>query len=63
MTRFRRKRCQCGKVRYATEDAARMAITSIPEHPGYSWLRPYRCGKWWHVGHDHKMLDCFREKR
>lgn len=57
MARYRRKRCVCGKIVYRTELEAREAIRSIPLHRGYHFLRPYLCGKAWHVGHDHKMYD------
>ena len=59
MARYKRRRCQCGKVVYQTVWDARLAIRDIPMHRAYQLLKPYRCPETgrWHVGHDHKMYE------
>jgi hypothetical protein len=38
----------CGKHCYETKRDAKRAARRL--HPG-SRLNPYRCGRWWHIGH------------
>lgn len=63
MARYKRKLCLlCGKAIYRTREDAYGAIRRIPIHKEYHFLKPYRCGELWHVGHDHKMYDVFKDK-
>jgi hypothetical protein len=62
MSRYKRKRCVCGKIIYLRVDEARRAIREIPFHATYYMLRPYQCAvkqRNWQVGHDHKMYAAF----
>lgn len=40
----------CGKVRYSSRRAARLAIRRIRSRRS-GHMSPYRCGDFWHVGH------------
>lgn len=44
----------CGKIRYSTKAVAKLAARRIRGHDGK--VRPYRCGDFWHLGHQPAAL-------
>jgi hypothetical protein len=70
MPRHNRSRCLlCRKVIFATREEAHFAIgTLIPRDSRADLLSVYRCKhlkqlkRGWHIGHDHKRYDAFKEK-
>lgn len=45
----------CGKWRYETRKWARAAMKRY--HPDDSTMHAYRCGRYWHYGHNRRKFD------
>lgn len=66
MSRFKRKRCPCGKAVYLTREEAHGAIGGLVDiDPHRDLLSIYKCSllkRGWHIGHNHKKYQAFEKE-
>jgi len=65
MSRYKRKRCECGKAIFHTREEAHWSIgLLVPIDKHADLLSIYRCpflASGFHVGHDHKKYEAFKK--
>jgi hypothetical protein len=65
MSRYKRKRCECGKAIFATREEAHYNIgMMLPNDKHPDLLSIYRCEflkAGWHLGHNHKKYEAFEK--